>query len=84
MNANDKDLGHELKLKFGTAFNEPNVSQVELIKHDIQELVRKGITPTEKDWADVIKRYCPDAGSYIYKGSDTSDIITLLQLATKK
>lgn len=83
MNMNDQELGHKLKLKYGTAPNDPSASQLELIKRDIKALVAKGITPTENDWAEIVKRHCPSAGSYGYKGADTSDLITLLQLATK-
>lgn len=80
----DQELAHKIKIKFGTAPNEPTSYQLEKIKQDIQALVAKGITPSAKDWADIVKKYCPDAGSYIYKGADTSDLITLMQLATKK
>lgn len=84
MNTNDQKLAHYIKIKFGTAPSEPTSYQLGKIKQDIQALVAKGITPSAKDWADIVKKYCPDAGSYIYKGADTSDLITLLQLATKK
>lgn len=81
---NDQDLAHKLKIKFGTAPNEPTPFRLEKIKQDIQELVQKGVTPTESDWASIVKKHCPDAGSYGYYGADTSDLITLMQLATKK
>lgn len=84
MNNNDQQLAHSIKLKFGTGPNEPSAVQLASIKADIAALVQKGITPTLSDWAEIVKRYCPDAGRYIYKGADTSDLITLLQLATKK
>lgn len=83
MNINDQELGHKLKLKFGTAPNEPSATQLGLIKRDVKALVAKGITPTVRDWTEIVKRYCPSAGNYGYKGADTSDLITLLQLATK-
>ena len=81
---NDQELAHKIKIKFGTAQNEPSSYQLSKIKQDIQALVAKGITPSEKDWADIVKKYCPDAGNYFYKGADTSDLITLMRLATKK
>jgi hypothetical protein len=81
---NGQELAHQIKIKFGTGPNEPNSYQLGKIKQEIQSLVAKGITPSAKDWADIVKKYCPDAGSYIYKGADTSDLITLMQLATKK
>ena len=81
---NDQELAHKIKIKFGTAPTEPTSLQLEKIKEDIQAFVRRGETPSEKDWAEVVKRHCPGAGSYAYKGADTSDLITLMQLATKK
>ncbi|MDL0433992.1 hypothetical protein QPM17_22890 [Marinobacter sp. TBZ242] len=80
----DQELAHRIKIKFGTAPTEPTSYQLDKIKQDIQALVAQGLTPSEKDWADIVKKYCPDAGSYLYKGADTSDLITLMQLATKK
>lgn len=81
---NDQELAHRIKIKFGTAPNEPTSYQLEKITKDIQALIENGVTPSEADWADTVKRYCPNAGSYVYKGADTSDIITLMRLATKK
>ncbi|OEE28164.1 hypothetical protein [Aliivibrio fischeri] len=77
----EQDLGHKLKIKFGTP--ELNSYQLQYIKSDIKALVARGVVPTENDWAEIVKKYCPEAGSYFYKGADTSDLITLLQLATK-
>jgi len=81
MNMYDQELGHKLKIKFGTP--KLNTYQIQRIKNDIKTLVATGITPVESDWAEIVKKYCPEAGSYIYKGADMSDLITLLQLATK-
>lgn len=80
---NDQELAHKLKVKFGTAPNEPTSSQLEKIKQDIRVLVQKGVIPTGSDWASIVKKHCPDAGNYGYYGADTSDLITLMQLATK-
>ncbi|MBL0010529.1 MAG: hypothetical protein IPP22_04980 [Nitrosomonas sp.] len=81
---NDQELAHRLKIKFGTAPNEPTSFQLEKIKQDIKAFLAKGITPSESDWAEIVKKHCPSTGSYGYKGADTSDLITLMQLATKK
>jgi hypothetical protein len=83
MNAHDQDLAHRIKLKFGTVPDNPNEQQLEGIKRDIRALISKGVTPSESDWYSIVKRYCPNAGSYSYHGVDNSDLITLLQLATK-
>lgn len=80
----DQELAHKIKIKFGTAPNNPRPYQLEKIKQDIQALVAKGKTPSKSDWAEIVKKHCPSAGSYFYTGADTSDLITLMQLATKK
>lgn len=81
---NDLELARIIKIKFGTDPNSPTSHQLEKIKKDIQSLVSNGITPSEKDWAEIVKKHCQSAGSYIYKGADNADLITLMQLATKK
>jgi len=84
MDANEQELSHNIKMKFGTAPNEPNKKQLKKIKNDINDLVLNSIEPTASDWGNIVKKHCPDAGKYGYRGQDTSDLITLLKLATKK
>lgn len=83
MNSNDRALAHSIKLKFGTAPTDPTDYQLLQIKKEIQALVKIGITPSESDWSSIVKRHCPNAGNYSYLGADTSDLVTLLQMATK-
>lgn len=82
MNMFDQELGQKLKIKFGTP--DLNEYQVRGIQRDIKALAATGVTPTDSDWAKIVKKYCPEAGSFIYKGADMADLTTLLQLATKK
>ena len=84
MNTDDQKLAHSIKIKFGTAPGFPTQSQLELIKQDLLVLLSKGEDPTENDWFEIVKRHCPGTGNYSYSGADNSDLITLLQLATKK
>lgn len=84
MNQNDQQLSHALKIKYGTAPAEPNELQLAAIKRDIQSLITQGKTPTEHDWQEIVHRHCPGAGKYKYAGADNSDLVTLLQMATKK
>ncbi|MGK0270649.1 MAG: hypothetical protein ACI88H_001296 [Cocleimonas sp.] len=84
MNQSDQQLAHTLKIKYGTAPSEPNEQQLAAIKMDIQTLVNQGRSPTENDWQEIVTRHCPDAGRYKYAGADNSDLVTLLQMATKK
>lgn len=81
---NDDELSYKIKIKFCTAPDEPNQYQLENIKRDIKDFVDKGITPSHNDWAQVVKNYCPQSGTYFYRGMDSSDLSTLLILATKK
>lgn len=83
MNKYDQELAHRLKLKFGTAPHEPTQQQLNLIKGDVQASVNKGVKLSESDWFLIVKRYCPGAGTHLYAGQDNSDLVTLLQLATK-
>ncbi|EOU3969643.1 TPA: hypothetical protein H2X24_002502 [Salmonella enterica] len=82
--SNDDELAYRIKMKFGTSPMEPTPYQLARIKEDIQALIAIGITPSEKDWAVIIRRYCSSAGTYCYAGADTTDLITLMQLATNK
>jgi hypothetical protein len=80
----DQELALAIKLKFGTAVNSPSECQLHGIKQDVRLLVDKGIIPSNSDWFEIVKKHCPETGKYFYKGLDNSDLIILLQLATKK
>ncbi len=86
MTDNDQELAHGIKITFGTATTEPSSIQLGKIKQEIQALHTKGITPSKKDWTAIVRKYCPDAGSYehLYERADTPDLTTLLKLATEK
>lgn len=84
MSQHDQELAHAIKIKFGTAPNNPTTYQLEKIKQDLKALVAQGITPSESDWLEIVKKHCSETGNYFYKGLDNSDLTTLLQLATKK
>ncbi|MDY0212262.1 MAG: hypothetical protein RBR06_04610 [Desulfuromonadaceae bacterium] len=86
MTDSDQELARGIKITFGTGTTEPSSIQLGKIKQDIQALHTKGITPSEKDWATVVRKYCPGAGSYsyLYEGADASNLTTLLELAIKK
>lgn len=86
MNKNDQELAHRIKIKFGTSPNEPSEYQIQQIKVAIQTLVSKGVSLpqiSQNDFATIVKKYCPSVGSHSYSGADASDLITLLQMATK-
>lgn len=86
MDNNDLELAQKIKFKFGTATTEPSSIQLDKIKQEIQALQAKGISPSEDDWMEVVRRYCPDAGKnkYMYEEADTADLQTLSDLAAKK
>lgn len=74
-------LAHKLKIKYGTAPNEPTDAQLALICAEINKIIQSGGKPTEEDWSDAVYRHCPKAGKYSYSGIDNSDLNTLLALA---
>jgi hypothetical protein len=74
-------LAYSIKIKFGTDRNEPNDSQIIQIVLDLSKLQALGLAPTLKDWAEVVAKHCPSAGSCHYAGADNSDLNTLLALA---
>jgi len=86
MNENDLELAQKIKIRFGTATTEPSSTQLDKIKQDIQALVAKGDTPSENDWKEVVRRYCPDAGGYkyLYQGAEIPDLAEMLEMAMKK
>lgn len=79
----DEELAHSLKVKFGTAPGEPSDVQLLKIKNTIRQIQSSGKVPTEQDWFNAVKIYCPSTGSWVYKGLDNSDLNTLLALAIK-
>jgi hypothetical protein len=84
LSQHDQELAQAIKIKFGTTPDNPTTYQLEKIKQDLKALVAQGITPSERDWGEIVKKHCPETGKYFYKGLDNSDLTTLLQLATKK
>ncbi len=83
MTENDFELARKIKIKFGTATTEPSSIQLKKIKQDIQALYAKGVTPTEEDWVEIVRRYCPDARSYkyVYEGAEIPALARLNELA---
>lgn len=86
MTARDHELARGIRITFGTATTEPSSIQLGKIKQEIQALHARGVTPSESDWAAIVRKYCPAAGSYsyLYEGAEASDLNSLLELATKK
>lgn len=80
----DEKLAHSLKVKFGTAPEEPSDAQMFQIKNTIQRILSSGKVPTEQDWFKAVTLHCPSAGRYKYAGIDNSDLNTLLALAIQK
>ena len=76
------NLDHEVRMKFGTSQYEPNQVQLTAICRDVAYEHNQG--RTLGDFAAVVKRYCPTAGTYGYKGLDNSDLNTLLALALQE
>lgn len=75
------ELSYLLRMKFGTAPNEPTASQVRAIALQIRSLHVSGVSVTEAHWAQAVQSNCPSVGQWAYRGVDNSDINTLLALA---
>jgi len=78
----DEKLIHLLKIKYGLPPQAITQSFLANVKKDVLELHRLGQGLSEAGWEEIVKRHCPTAGTYCYKGLDTSDLVTLLNLAT--
>ncbi|MGX1172141.1 hypothetical protein AB7M32_000866 [Pseudomonas sp. R151218B TE3479] len=68
-------------MTFGTSPHEPNRSQAFNISSEAVSYARSGNVLDAAKWAELVKKHCPSAGQWIYKGLDNSDIRTLLALA---
>lgn len=75
------DLAHALRMKFGTSPHEPTPQQIQLISLEVRQLHRYGVTLDLAKWQDLVKKYCPSAGGWAYRGLDNSDLQALLTLA---
>jgi len=79
----DDQLAHGIKMKYGTAPQEPDVRQLRHIKEQLKSILDSGRIPTSEEWRKIVHAHCPGAGKYRYAGIDNSDLTTLLKLATK-
>jgi hypothetical protein len=83
VNQYDVELARLLKIRFGTAPQEPSERQLNEIKRAIEAIRNSGRLPTWADWQVLVYRYCPGAGQHRYAGMDNSDLDTLLALARR-
>lgn len=82
MTDNDR-LGHGIKMKYGTAPQDPDERQLSAIKAQLKAILDSGRVPTAEEWRVTVYTNCPSAGQYVYRGIDNSDLTALLKLATK-
>lgn len=68
-------------MKFGTSPYEPTSLQAFKISSEVVKYFESGNALDAAVWAELVKKYCPSAGQWIYKGLDNSDIRTLLAMA---
>lgn len=78
------DLAHLIRMKFGTSMAEPTSSQLDSIARDVEALSRTGRSVELDDFRNIVSAHCPSAGTWFYKGADTSELSTLLALALKQ
>lgn len=77
----DAQLAHAIKMKYGTAPNEPNDGQLAAIKSDVRAFLADGGELTDEVIMQVVRSHCPRAGSFGYHGADMSDVKAMLRLA---
>lgn len=75
------NFAYKIRMKFGTSYNEPTEYQVQQIATELINKHLAGLIYSDSDIFDIVKKYCPSAGTYSYKGQDQSDLNTLLALA---
>ncbi|WP_444935337.1 hypothetical protein ACJJIW_12450 [Microbulbifer sp. JMSA004] len=75
------DFGHQIRMTFGTSHYEPTHDQQQKIANDFLSAYRQGKLNSRQDCFEIVKRHCPSAGKYFYKGLDNSDLNILLQFA---
>lgn len=75
------DFAYRIRMTFGTSPHEPNRSQAFNISSEAVIYARSGNALDAAKWAELVKKHCPSAGQWAYRGLDNSDIRTLLALA---
>ncbi|PMH25755.1 hypothetical protein BCU71_07845 [Vibrio lentus] len=75
------NFAYQIRMKFGTNHNEPTTYQIKEISKELLNQHRAGLITSDSDVFEIIKKYCPSAGTCLYKGQDQSDLNTLLALA---
>ncbi len=55
--------------------------QVFKISSEVVGYAKSGSVLDAAVWAELVKKYCPSAGQWAYRGLDNSDIRTLLAMA---
>lgn len=75
------NFAHQIRMKYGTNHNEPTTYQIRQISKDLLNQHRAGLIKSDSDVFEIVKKYCPSAGTCFYKGQDQSDLNTLLALA---
>ena len=75
------DFAYRIRMKFGTSPYEPTSHQVFKISSEVVGYAKSGSVLDAAVWAELVKKYCPSAGQWAYRGLDNSDIRTLLAMA---
>lgn len=66
------NLKYAIKMKFGTAPNEPTDTQLKKILDEIS--IYPEYQRTVELWRSIVKKHIPSAGSHGYYGLDNSDL----------
>lgn len=76
MNLNQ--IGHLIKIKYGTGPNEPTCAQVQKILYEIKIEVDAGAAVLDELVSKLVYKYCRTAGTCVYAGEDNSDLNALI------
>lgn len=79
--AENEQLSHALKMRFGLKPGEPKTYQLQAITARIRGIKSAGRVPSYEDWRAAVAAVCPSFQTCVYAGVDNSDLNTLLTLA---
>lgn len=79
------ELASKIRIKYGTAPEEPNSNQLTCIIEKIQSIkLKEKRSPSDLDWDIAVNENCKSAGKYVYSGLDNSDLNAILMAALAK
>lgn len=69
-----------IRIRFGTAPDEPTASQLTDIAKDLESINWKA---DDDELRNIVYEHCQTAGKFKYAGEDHSDLVSMISQATK-